>query len=100
MSDKALAKLNALDAAIRRAYPCGMRGGNNIHDGCADVVIRKVTGFELFNSRPYHNYETWSDGYEACDGTNWVSAEDLDTCIHMLVAAKNGTADHTIPDAV
>jgi len=27
------------------------------------------------NDRPYHNYETWSDGYRANDGLYKVEAE-------------------------
>lgn len=81
MSDKAFADLNELDQLLRRAYPTGMRDG-------VDVTITKVTGFELFNTRPYHNYETWSDGYRATDGTVSASAEDLDDCIRLLCERK------------
>ena len=27
------------------------------------LQIQFIRGFELFNTRPYHNYETWGDGY-------------------------------------
>lgn len=33
-----------------------------MEDGVKQVILRHC-GFELYNTRPYHNYETWSDGY-------------------------------------
>lgn len=42
--------------ALRMATPVGME------DGIKQIIIRHC-GFELYNTRPYHNYETWSDGY-------------------------------------
>lgn len=84
MSRKPYGDLEKLDRQIRDAYPVGKRGGNNIHDAFADVVVRKVTAFELF-SGDNHNYGMWSDGYEACDGYHWAVAEDLDECIESLV---------------
>lgn len=82
MSEKAFGKLNILDQRLRRAYPTGMMTG-------VQVVIRKIIGFELFNTKPYHNYETWSDGYEATDGTYRVQAEDLDECIRRLAYLRD-----------
>lgn len=90
MSNKNYDQLNTLDKQLRQLYPPGMRQG-------IDVVIRKITGFELFNTRPYHNYETWSDGYEACDGTVYVKAEDLDDCIAKLMEAKQALAKGDLP---
>ena len=36
--------------------------GSGMIDGVR-LTIEFVSGFELFNTRPYHNYETWSNGY-------------------------------------
>ena len=53
------------------------------------LTIRFRRGFEIFNTRPYHNYEDWGDGYEieTYDGQKFV-AEDLDDAIKKLVAAR------------
>ena len=75
MSNKAWNKLNELDRAIRSAYTTGMNDG--VH-----VTIEFFSGFELFNTRPYHNYETWSNGYRVFDDDgNKAQAEDLDDAI-------------------
>lgn len=81
MSNKTFDDLTQIDQALRRAYPVGMRSS-------VDVTITKITGFELFNTRPYHNYETWSDGYRATDGEVTVQAEDLDDCIALLIEKR------------
>lgn len=56
MSDKPYDKLDNTDTILRVATPVGME------DGVKQVILRHC-GFELYNTRPYHNYETWSDGY-------------------------------------
>lgn len=42
----------------------------------------------VFNTRTYHNYETWSEGYEIITGERFgnikVEAEDLDDAIALL----------------
>ena len=52
------------------------------------VTIRMFGGFKLFNTRPYHNYETWSSGWEIKTGERYgnitVSAEDLDEAVALL----------------
>jgi hypothetical protein len=45
-----------IERYIRDAKPAGMDDG--VH-----VTIEYFSGFELFNTRPYHNYETWSAGF-------------------------------------
>ena len=80
MSDKDFKKLNPLDQMLRSVYTSGMIDGTRL-------VIRMVTGFEIFNTRPYHNYETWGTGYEATDGRVYARAEDLDDCIRLLCEA-------------
>lgn len=56
MSNLPWPKLDRSDRTLREALPVGME------DGVKQIVLR-VCGFELFNTRSYHNYETWSDGY-------------------------------------
>jgi hypothetical protein len=55
-------------------------------DDGVKVTIELFTGFEIFNTRPYHNYETWSDGYRITGRHKddhsvilRVEREDLDT---------------------
>lgn len=50
-----------LDDFFRRQIPVGQQAG--IH-----LRIDKVVGFELFNTIPYHNYETWSTGFRVSGG--------------------------------
>jgi hypothetical protein len=76
-------KLHPFDEQLRQCFPIGMLTGTQI-------VIRKVIGFELFNTRPYHNYETWSDGYEVTDGKYLVRAEDLDDAMQLLMDLRTG----------
>lgn len=79
MSDKPWDKLNELDQIIRRASRCGMTEG--------DVVkITFISGFELFNTRPYHNYETWSQGYRVSGKGVTVEREDLDDAVKEWAA--------------
>lgn len=51
--------------------------------GPIDIKIELVSGFELFNSKPYHNYETWSNGWKISTGTGKLlaSAESLEDAI-------------------
>lgn len=98
MSDKSFTVLTKQDQLLRQCHP--VVGFCTNHVQC---VIEKVCGFELFNTRPYHNYETWSDGYKVRateesgimdvrhgrDGTRLleVSAEDLDDAIAAYAEA-------------
>jgi hypothetical protein len=61
------------------------------------LAIYKVSGFELFNTRQYHNYETWSDGYIIRDGEVIVTAEDLDDAIRLYRISRKELADGTLP---
>lgn len=83
MSNKAFNKLNPFDAQLRQCFPVGMERG-------IQLVITKIVGFELFNTRPYHNYETWSDGYEVSDGKYCVKEEDLDDAMQKLMDLRTG----------
>lgn len=82
MTDKPFDKLNVLDQTLRRTFP--VKGFCENH---TKVTIEFVNGFELFNTRPYHNYESWSDGYRITDGVVKVEAEDLDDAVDKFVAA-------------
>ena len=50
-------------------------------------IIEMISGFELFNTHPYHNYETFSSGYRVSlpDGSFKIEREDLDDAIQALV---------------
>jgi len=81
MDDKIRDAIGTLDTLLRNAYPTGMREG-------PDITIRKMTGFELHNTRPYHNYETWSTGYEVFDDQHRVEAEDLFSALFRVLLLK------------
>ena len=89
MSDKPHDKLWEADRLLRQAWPAGMNDG--VH-----VTIKLISGFELFNTRPYHNYETWSNGWVVED-ENGVKAqrEDLDDAVNayltLLVKYRTGS---------
>jgi hypothetical protein len=78
MSNKGLNQLMPLDREARAMFPAGpglMTQTSN------PIIITMLTGFELFNDRPYHNYETFSDGWQIETpllGGIKVRAEDLD----------------------
>lgn len=80
MSDKPWKSLNELDRVIQRAARCGMDVGTI-------VTIEFISGFELFNTRPYHNYETWSQGYRVTGRGVTVEREDLDDAAKAWAAA-------------
>lgn len=87
MSNKKWENLLTADKWIRRLSP-----NKGMTKGRCDPQIRitLVRGFELFNTRAYHNYETWSSGYivEAFDNDGAliarVDAEDLDDALLRL----------------
>ena len=76
MSNKPHDKLNPLDQLIRKTLRLGMDHGTFLK-------IEFIYGFELFNTRSYHNYETWSGGYRVTDERNGiiVEREDLDDAV-------------------
>lgn len=92
MSNKA--KIWDADKAIRTACPVGMEQG-------VKLTIEYFCGFELFNTRPYHNYETWSSGYRVSGPVGPIGyehfdtqqvtteAEDLDDAIARWIEARN-----------
>ena len=76
MSNKDNNKLNELDILIRSTVRGGMEEGTL-------VTIKFNWGFEFFNNRPYHNYETWSGGYSVEGRGQRGIAEDLDDAIKL-----------------
>lgn len=72
MSNKA--KIDPIDSLIRKTAACGMTVGTVVR-------IEFISGFELFNTRPYHNYETWSQGYRVRGLGVRFEAEDLDDAL-------------------
>lgn len=83
MSNKDRCKLSDIDIRIRNLFPTQMWKNNE-----TICTIRFFGGFECFNTRSYHNYETWSEGYEITTGERFgnirVEAEDLDDAIALL----------------
>ena len=85
MSNKDYNKINPLDKLIRQTLRLGM------NDKDSYLQIDYIYGFELFNTRPYHNYETWSGGYRVTDKHNdiRVEAEDLDDALQLWADTLN-----------
>lgn len=88
MSNKKHSELNELDRKIRQALPTGMESGTKLK-------IEFQVGFELFNTRRYHNYETWSGGYYLTEYDVKtgkvllkVESEDLDDVIDLWLLKK------------
>lgn len=74
MSDKPQSQLNELDILIRRTVRAGMDSGTL-------MTIEFIAGFEKFNTRPYHNYETWGQGYRVSGKDVVIEREDLDDAV-------------------
>lgn len=83
MPDKKWERLLGADRKIRRM--CGSCMWDN---GEVILTIEYFGGFEFFNTRPYHNYENWSEGYRIKTGVRGgnleVTAEDLDDALHKM----------------
>lgn len=94
MPNKEWKKLNPLDQLIQRTLRLGM----NVK--ATYLTIEYIYGFELFNTRPYHNYETWSGGYRVTDTRNDVKVEreDLDDALRAWATAVNKTREVDLED--
>lgn len=81
MSHKPFDKINELDKCIQCTLRLGMENG-------VFLTIEYIYGFEKFNTRPYHNYETWAGGYRVTDPRLGivVEREDLDDAIQEWAA--------------
>ena len=91
MSNKPWGKVDPLDKLIRQTSRCGMTDGTI-------MTIEFISGFENFNTRPYHNYETWGQGYRVHGLGVLIEREDLDDAIKewaKYVVAKR--AGESIP---
>lgn len=74
MSRKPWLELCKPDQHIRMVSPPGMNDGTH-------VTIEYFTGFELFNTSPYHNHETFSGGYRVTGLGVTAEAEDMDEAV-------------------
>jgi len=84
MSRKPWDEISEIDKTIHTVSPPGMNDG--VH-----VTIEYFTGFELFNTSRYHNYETWSGGYRVTGEGVTVEAEDLDDAVRLWADKVNTT---------
>lgn len=69
------------DAKITAAFPAGPN--NTPSHKTVLATIEVIGGFELFNTRPYHNYETWGQGYRITSQGITVECEYLDDAIDL-----------------
>lgn len=84
MSNKEYDRLNPIDKKLRAIFPIEQYSQKHVQ-----VTIEKICGFELFNTRPYHNHETWSDGYRALvNGKVICESEDLDDLVVEIEKRK------------
>lgn len=76
MSDKPYGQLWEIDQLVRGAKPSAMIDGTRLK-------IEFVSGFEKFNTRPYHNHESWGQGWRITDPETGVQVEreDLDDAV-------------------
>lgn len=83
MSNKSRDLLRETDLEIRRIFPTMMWANNEVI-----LTIEFYGGFEFFNTRRYHNYETWSEGYRVTAGDRFdnlsATAEDLDDALMLF----------------
>lgn len=79
MSNKRFNKLWPADQLIRKLKPARMTERKDVI-----LTIELICGFELFNTRPYHNYEDFSTGYRVSDKNVSVEAEDLDDALKLF----------------
>ena len=85
MSNKNFNLLNEIDRKLRIHFPVGMETPK------VRVKIELLNGFELFNTKHYHNSETWSDGYLLTDTETGIkfSSEDLDDAVDGFIKSVN-----------
>ena len=79
MSDKPFKNLNELDQVIRTTVSTTSEA--KIGEEGTLLTIAFISGFEKFNTRPFHNYETWGNGYRVEGRGVVVEREDLDDAI-------------------
>jgi len=81
MSNKPYDKILDADRMLRSLFPAGPDITNSHQTIMATIEV--IGGFELFNTRPYHNYETWGQGYRITAKGITVVAEDLDDAMNL-----------------
>jgi hypothetical protein len=77
MPNKDWEELMEVDRIMRGLKPVDMSDG-------VKLTVQLINGFEKFNTKPYHNYENFSDGYRISDGKIAVEAEDLDDALRLF----------------
>jgi hypothetical protein len=88
MSNKAHSDLTPTDRIIRDTISATWPHPKDWPEVGTLMTVELVQGFEKFNTRPYHNYETWSNGYRVKGRGITVEREDLDEAIgawHLAV---------------
>jgi len=70
-----------IDVAIRRTFPANPTNTPSHKTVLATIEI--IGGFELFNTYPYHNYESWGQGYRITSQGVTVESEYLDDAIKL-----------------
>jgi hypothetical protein len=102
MSNKSWNKLIPVDQKIREF---SFNSNQGMDGNTEQVRVTLIRGFELFNTRPYHNYETWGDGYRIeVLKDNLVIAtveqEDLDDALEaMTITLSKKKAAGSKPDS-
>ena len=89
MSNKGWEKIWEADKLIRTLKPPRITGYKEVL-----LKIEFICGFELFNTRPYHNYEDWGQGYRISDEDTVIEAEDLDDALMLFKKAKEKKNDN------
>jgi hypothetical protein len=74
------------DLAIRRMFSA--EATNTLSHKTVLATIEVIGGFELFNTYPYHNYETWGQGYRITSQGVTVESEYLDDAIELWGLTK------------
>ena len=72
---------NSTDMLICQTFPA--TPANTPSHKTVLATIEVIGGFELFNTRPYHNYETWGQGYRITSQDVIVESEYLDDAIKL-----------------
>ena len=91
MPNKPTQALNVLDRELRSVAPVAMTQQTE-----TKITIELINGFELFNTRAYHNFETWSDGYRITGYGLSVEREDLDDAVRDFVQLRRAAIEKEI----
>jgi len=75
--------MEALEKKIRNLISVGP-GNAPGHGPYTLATIELIGGFELFNDRPYHCYETWCKGFRVTVGKKQVIDESLSKALDKI----------------